>query len=137
MLSFLVCFISFLSHSVSAHYGCGADRIQNRTIRKNLNSKPVAHGSLKKHIGLEGRAQDPDNSGSYSNIRMHYDVSQLQSDWAGYDKLSYFVNDVIPAAFEWMEQVISVRPGLCSLFSVDVSDVCFLSFSGMELHFML
>ena len=111
MLSLLVCVI-FLSHSVSAHYGCGTDRIQNRSIRKNLNSKPVAHGSMKKHIRLEGRALDLDDSGSYSNIRMHYDVSQLQSDWAGYDKLSYFVNDVIPAAFEWMEQVISVRPGL-------------------------
>eukprot|EP01083_Nonionella_stella_P021261 58960_1 len=117
---FLLFTLTITSQSVLAHYGCGADRIKHKKIHKNMNVKPIPHKSNlddhdntqtnEKYRKLDGRAQNPDASGIHDNIRIHVNTSRLQSDWKGYGKLSYFVDDVIPAAYEWIQNTISVRP---------------------------
>ena len=64
-------------------------------------------------LKIEPRAQDPDDSNTFQNIRIHVDTSQLESDWATSepDLLEYFIDDIIPSAFEWIENAIQVRPG--------------------------
>ena len=112
--------ISNLIYNTYGHYGCSSDRINHsKPIRQNMNIKPRSStsshtNSNHHHHILEGRAQDPDpNNTIYENIRITYDTSQLEQDWAAYpENRTYFVNDVIPAAFEWLQKVISVRPGI-------------------------
>lgn len=111
--------LSTLTYQVYSHYGCGADRIKNNRVVQNLNSKPV--GSKKdtnKYDILEGRVQDPDTSRVYENIRIHYDTSTLESQWGNYDMKDYFVDDVIPAAFIWIQKAIKVRPGIHSIYHI-------------------
>jgi len=111
--------ISTLSyHQVSAHVGCSSDRIvHSKPIHTNHHIKPKPLSSTKSNSNhhkniLDGRAVDPDPSNTdYENIRITYDTSQLEIDWADYpENRTYFVNDVIPAAFDWLQKVISVRP---------------------------
>eukprot|EP01083_Nonionella_stella_P289827 986263_1 len=99
--------LTILSVTVSADFGCGTDDHIHHIVQ-NMNIKPK---TMNKHSILEGRAQDPQNiSVPFEKIRISYDTSQLESDWANYDKLSYFRDDVIPAAYEWLMKVFSVMP---------------------------
>ena len=89
--------------------GCGANRIIELY---KIKIKPALKSKHNDHNILEGRAQDPaSNSVDFENIRLYFDTSQIESDWAGYSRLSFFVDDVIPAAERWLEKVIKVRPG--------------------------
>eukprot|EP00485_Elphidium_margaritaceum_P002191 CAMPEP_0202704974 /NCGR_PEP_ID=MMETSP1385-20130828/17570_1 /ASSEMBLY_ACC=CAM_ASM_000861 /TAXON_ID=933848 /ORGANISM="Elphidium margaritaceum" /LENGTH=699 /DNA_ID=CAMNT_0049363103 /DNA_START=163 /DNA_END=2262 /DNA_ORIENTATION=+ len=74
-----------------------------------MNVKPKKAAAT---AGLQGRirAQDPDGSGVFDNIRLHYDTSQLELDWASYAQKDYFVNDVVPAAQQWIQKAFMVRP---------------------------
>eukprot|EP01084_Bolivina_argentea_P136664 240683_1 len=98
---------TILSITTSAHFGCGTDDHKHHIVQ-NMNIKPK---TMNKHSIFEGRAQDPqNNSVSFEKIRISYDTSQLESDWNNYTKLSYFRDDVIPAAYEWLMKVFSVMP---------------------------
>eukprot|EP01084_Bolivina_argentea_P141764 249094_1 len=98
-------YFATLLHSSHAHVGCGTDHMEHKPASRNMKIKPI-----EQHTRLEGRAQDPDSSGVFSNIRIHVNTSQLQKDWAGFNKLSYYIDDVIPAAYEWIQNVFKVRP---------------------------
>ena len=115
MASFVLLSFAILSNSVHAHYGCGADRIKNNKIHQNMNVKPIksySHNENNPRPIPDGRAQDPADYNTFDNLRLHFDTSQLEIDWASYDRKDYFVDDVIPAAQEWLQKAINVRPGL-------------------------
>ena len=109
-----VTLISYLMLEIHGHNGCGVDRIKNNKVIKNENIKPkTIKSSHHNHNGLEGRAEGPASFfAAFENIRILFDTSKLESDWSDYGRLDYFVNDVIPAAEEWLEKAIKVRPGM-------------------------
>ena len=123
----LILLSSLLYLSVNGHFGCGADKITNKRIHKNWNVKPKEPSTSNdiiyndnydennpQKLDMEARANgDPDGTNTYSNIRIAIDTSTLEDNWSDdEDLLEYFVDDVIPAAIEWIEAAFSVRPGL-------------------------
>eukprot|EP00486_Rosalina_sp_Unknown_P006084 CAMPEP_0201575792 /NCGR_PEP_ID=MMETSP0190_2-20130828/21209_1 /ASSEMBLY_ACC=CAM_ASM_000263 /TAXON_ID=37353 /ORGANISM="Rosalina sp." /LENGTH=775 /DNA_ID=CAMNT_0048005865 /DNA_START=9 /DNA_END=2333 /DNA_ORIENTATION=+ len=104
--------VAYYSH-VHAHNGCGADRIKNNKIIQNMNSFPRMKSTSNHHDHniLDGRAQDPVSADAdFEAIRIRYVTDQIQSDWSGYSRMDYIVNDVFPAAEAWLEKVVKVRP---------------------------
>eukprot|EP00485_Elphidium_margaritaceum_P000171 CAMPEP_0202694016 /NCGR_PEP_ID=MMETSP1385-20130828/7978_1 /ASSEMBLY_ACC=CAM_ASM_000861 /TAXON_ID=933848 /ORGANISM="Elphidium margaritaceum" /LENGTH=768 /DNA_ID=CAMNT_0049349791 /DNA_START=73 /DNA_END=2379 /DNA_ORIENTATION=- len=108
-----------MTSGVYGHYGCGSDHLENQTYHQNLNVKPrltapfKSNAATTKHkSSLRGRNQNPSaaNLHTYENIRLHFDTSALEQQWQGYSKKSYFIDDVLPAARDWIQNVISVRP---------------------------
>ena len=93
MLLSLVIILLVIFNHIQAQISCGADKIKATSITKNENVYPI-------------------QTDDYQPIRLTIDTSQLRPHWRGYDRLEYFISDVIPAAEEWVEQVINVQQGL-------------------------
>eukprot|EP01084_Bolivina_argentea_P161176 280609_1 len=99
MASFFYYLFAIFCCSTLGHTGCGTDKIKKHKIHKNINVKPI-----------EKRRLQETNTSIYKNIRIHYSTTQLENDWSEYRHLSYWINDVIPAANDWIQKVVSVRP---------------------------
>eukprot|EP01084_Bolivina_argentea_P068396 124501_1 len=106
--------LSILLNVAWCHLKCGHDSFDH-VIQRNIHTSRPKQTSLNHDNRNKRNLQEASNhnlpaSNEWDNIRIAYNTEGLLAGWSDDTFKHWFATDVIPAAIDYLEKVIQVRP---------------------------